>query len=78
MANSKFPILSKAMADRLVEILSSTDDDEFAEIPQKLAYIKTAVELMRLELAKAPDPDTAAEFVVALSTALSSRLKFIL
>ena len=81
-ANTKFPILSKALADRLVEILSSVDDDELAQVPQKLAHIKTAVELMRLELAKAPDSDSAnaltTEFFVALSTALSRYLKFIL
>lgn len=75
-AADKLDIVSMGMANRLVDIITSLDEDELAEIPKKLTHIITAVKMMQMELER--NPDRAMDLVVALSTALSSRLKVFL
>lgn len=75
-AADKLDIVSMGMANRLVDIITSVDDDEIAQIPVKLTGMLTAVKLMQSELER--NPDRGMDLVVALSTALSSRLKVFL
>jgi hypothetical protein len=75
-AADKLDIVSMAMANRLVDIITSVDEDELAQIPVKLTGMLTAVKLMQSELER--NPTRAMDLVVALSTALSSRLKVML
>jgi len=75
-AGDKLDILSKALANRLVEVVTSVDDDELNKVPTKLTNIITAVKLMQMELER--NPERAMDLVVALSDALSSRLKVFL
>jgi len=75
-ASDKLDVVSKALANRLVDIITSVDDDELNEIPTKLTNILTAVKLMQSELQR--NPERSMDLVVALSTALSRRLKIFL
>lgn len=75
-AADKLDIVCMGMANRLADIITSVDDDELNEIPAKLTGILTAVKLMQSELEA--HPDRAMDLVVALSTALSRRLKIFL
>lgn len=75
-AADKLDIVSVAMANRLVDIITSVDEDELAQIQVKLTGMLTAVKLMQSELDR--NPDRAMDLVVALSTALSNRLKVFL
>lgn len=75
-AADKLDIVCMGMANRLADIITSVDDDELNEIPAKLTGILTAVKLMQSELER--NPTRGMDLVVALSTALSSRLKVFL
>jgi len=75
-AADKLDIVSLGMANRLVDIITSVDEDELAQIPVKLTGMLTAVKLMQSELER--NPDRTMDLVVALSTALSNRLKVFL
>ena len=76
IAAYKLDVVSMGLANRLVDIITSVDDDEVAEIPTKLTGMLTAVKLMQSELER--NPERGMDLVVALSTALSSRLKVFL
>lgn len=76
IAADKLDVVSMGLANRLVDIITSVDDDEVAEIPTKLTGMLTAVKIMQSELER--NPERGMDLVVALSTALSSRLKVFL
>ena len=75
-AADKLDFLSLGIANRLAEIITSVDDDELVNIPVKLTGILNAVKLMQSELGV--NPTRSKDLVVALSSALTSRLKIFL